>query len=225
MRTRILAGSLALATAAVLAGGVTYAKYTDSETSPEQALSMGKFDLSTRNADLTNIGPIPVPSPKFPIDITNARPASVWSTLDGGIKQVIVENTGTLPGALSVDVDPIVDSENTCLDPETEAGDNTCGDDQGELSSQQLISVVASRAVYHPRWLFIPAYWSCDGALPGAFQTVESAEASGAFSFGPLAAGEARCLTAYTYLPDQDDNNLVQGDSLQFDVAMRLAQL
>ncbi len=218
MRTRFLAASIALATAAVLAGGATYAKYNDAEKTKTQSMVSGTFSVDTVNPLGAN----------FPITIDNARPASVWSVLVGGTKQVVVRNTGSLPGALSVDVDAIVDAENVCLDPEVESGDVTCADaaSGGELSSQQLINVRASNA-HHIVGGFGPFrydFWTCDPVLPGAFQTVASTD-TGAFSFGALASGDARCLTAFTYLPDLSNNNLVQSDSVKFDIAMHLDQL
>jgi predicted ribosomally synthesized peptide with SipW-like signal peptide len=220
MRTRLLAGSLALATAAVLAGGATYAKFNDTEQGQSQSVVSGTFSLDTVNPNL---------APTFPINITNAKPASVWSVLAGGTKQIIVQNTGSLPGNLSVNVANVVDSENGCLDPETEAGDTTCGTGatDGELSSQQLLSVRTSTArhnVINIGPIHLDLGWTCDPVLPGTFQTVAGSANPGAFSFGTLGAGAAKCLTAFTYLPDQANNNLVQSDSVTFDVAMHLDQ-
>jgi len=118
-----------------------------------------------------------------------------------------------LSGEVAIVIDGLQDFENGCLRPETNAGDVTCGadDDQGELSSQLLVTLTPGRPA------IIPA---CDPDPSLAPVTDTLAALNGRHV--PIGIVDnldrSLCLIVRQELPDRPDNNLVQGDTSSYDL-------
>jgi predicted ribosomally synthesized peptide with SipW-like signal peptide len=198
---RILKSLLVITAVAAIATGATSAYFSDTETSTGNTFTSGTLDLTVDNQNdplvvhITRSGLIPYPH---------------WSHSYGG--QWVLKNNGNIPGKFSMEIKNIQNLENSCIEPETTAGDVTCGAgiDQGELGGQMF-----------GKWLRNASPW---GGWGSTFSLSNASE--GSIVMGDtLNPGD----TVPVYLDLEWDtaanNNLAQGDSLSFDIVFHLDQV
>ena len=102
-----------------IAGGGTWAFFSDSEISQNNTLTAGTLDLQVGATDpcteSIDVGP-------------NLKPGDSGNAADW-----TVSNLGSVTGTLSIDMGSITNYENTRIEPEEAAGDTTTGATEGEL--------------------------------------------------------------------------------------------
>lgn len=135
---RILTSVFVIALVASATFGATRAFFSDTETSTGNVLTAGQIDL-TVTSEVNAIGPTCVfeNTPGGPLfNCTDLKPG------DSG-EATLHFNLTSNPAWACVLVDNVVDSDNTCVEPENEAeGAGVCGedDDGGELDDALLIT-------------------------------------------------------------------------------------
>ncbi|WP_207798569.1 hypothetical protein [Klenkia marina] len=105
---------------------------------------------------------------------------------------------------LGVTVAQLRQQEHSCTPPEVRAGDDTCGDDEGELAEQVVASVAAGR------------YTGGDCEPTTAAQPLDlfGATTSRLTVTGP------ECLLVVLDFPDGEDDDLAQSDALGFTLSL-----
>lgn len=201
---KIIIGLVIIAVVGTIAVGGTIAYFSDTQTSTGNNFTTGTIDLKVGNQD----GPTVVH-----ITRTNLQPNAPWTTQYGG--EWIIKNAGTIPGTVTVTIKNLKDHENGCLDPEIKAGDVTCGpgDDQGELGKGLLTHIV---------WGLNQAPW---GSLSPSFSSLSAAvgiPVTGALYH--LNAGESKAAYLNVSWDTSANDNLGQGDSVDFDIEFTLNQ-
>ncbi len=189
MKTKILISlSVIGAIAAIVIGG-TIAYFSDTETSSGNTFSAGTLDLKVNDKEGSTVDKI---------TITNAKPG------DSGSYTWTAKNVGTVAGKLSLVVSGITNDDNGCTEPETTAGDNSCGPTGGGELGQYIdvILKVAGNPIATTTLNLLPKTYS-DVANLGPSETVDvTLEWSIANTVG----------------------NIIQSDSASFDITFNLVQ-
>jgi len=201
MNKRILTSLAVIFAVAAIATGITWAYFSDTETSIGNTFTAGSLDLTIDGVH-TNVV-------KF--NVNNMRPGNQPKGT------YTLANVGTINGYLDIENIVVTNYENGCVDPEIGAGDVTCGNPG--LGEGELQDVVNLR-------LFID--YGCDGwistgditfynglvkNLPASFELNE-----------PLNAGGSRCIVALFDWWSTSNDNKAQGDSMIIDMTFELAQ-
>ena len=206
MNSKILLSVASIAAAGALIIGATFAYFSDTETSNNNTFTAGSLDLTVDGNNGVN-------TVKF--NLSNMKP------LDSPIyPSYVIRNAGSVTGYLDLESISFVSDENSCIEPETEAGDTTCdnpGVGQGELGE----------AIHAQMWLDE----TCNGMDPSDTNVLPTDSLVNTvpshFSTNyPLAAGDQVCfLSKFSYygLPSSVDNKTM-GDSMAFNMTFELAQ-
>ncbi len=201
---KILISLSVIGVVAAIAVGGTMAYFSDTVTSTGNSFTTGTLDLKVTNQD----DPLVVH-----ITRANLKPSASFTTNIGG--QWVLKNTGSVPGTVTVIIKNLKDHENSCTDPEVKAGDATCGpgDDQGELGKGLINRVI---------WGLNQAPW---GSLTPSFTKLSDAvgvPVTGAkYHLDP---GQSVNAILSLYWDTSVNDNLGQGDSVDFDVEFTLNQ-
>lgn len=194
--------SLTVITLAMLASiGGTAAYFSDTETSIGNSFSAGTLDL---NVDGGNTNVV-----KF--SVTNMRPGNQPRS------SYTLANVGTLNGYLDIENVTFSSDENGCGEPETEAGDMTCGNPgatEGELANVVNLRLFA------------------DTNGDGSISTGENVFYNGKVKDLPtnfelnqaLNAGTDTKVVALLDWWSTADDNKAQNDSMTIDMTFELAQ-
>ena len=202
MTKRILISLAIIGAVSAIVVGATTAYFSDTETASGNTFTAGTLNLQVGNDDpytehitIDNI----TPSPGFP--------DWVWV---GPV--YTVKNIGTLPGKLSIEFRNVVNEENGRREPEIEAGDES--EDSGELGEYlKLVNVTAK--IGTGKWT--PIYtWP--------YLSVNDTDGR-TFDIGILEAGETAKLDLDWWLSDDPNINVVQSDSVEFDIIFKLEQV
>ena len=133
---------------------------------------------------------------------------------------VCIKNGGTIDGAVTLQANNVKDLENTCIDPEGEAGDVTCAALQGELTDQLRVGI----ATYPPTGA------SC-AATPSPVRWVGFSQLQVGIDLVPLSAQTRQCVSFtvdWPASPDavgQLDRDRANGDAAEFDLLWTLSQV
>jgi len=219
---KVIGLTLAAILIAGIAGGGTWAFFSDSETSQNNTLTAGTLDLRVGATDpcteSINLG-------------TQIKPGDNDNAADWTIT-----NLGNISGTLKVEIGSITNYENTWLEPEQATGDTTSGATQGELGS--CIEVAFWLDVNRSGgWDTGDMYLRSDGAvinwvsgssLPaGAYDDLnnysgidwESTDGMPTLS----GAGDLDFVIEYSF-PGGANDNRAQSDSTVFDIIFTLEQ-
>lgn len=198
---KIVKSLIVIAAVAVLAVTATNAYFSDTETSVGNTFTSGTLDLKVGGQDDPNVAYVTV---------TNIKPAAPWTTQRG--QGFTLTNAGSIGGTVTATVKNLVNSENGCLEPETTAGDTTCGATEGELGSLLI----------HTRWLLNQAPW---GSFGPSFANLDAANGVAVtdanFHLNP---GESKSYYFQNYWDTSPSDNLAQGDGVSYDVEFVLNQ-
>ena len=109
----------------IFAGAGTMAYFNDAETSYGNTLTAGTLDLTVNGNNDPDV---------VHITVDNIKPGLSMATYNWNL-----QNTGSLPGILSITVSPIINYENGQNEPEALV-DGTTGDQEGELGASIVVS-------------------------------------------------------------------------------------
>ncbi|QZY28761.1 hypothetical protein [Nocardioides coralli] len=216
---------VASATAALglCAGVATTAFLLDADDNPDNRLTSGSIELfgSPRQdaAAAASCSPADLAADDWRATFTlpsfgDLRPGETRATT------VCLRNGGTIDGAVSVQATDVRDFENTCIDPESEAADVSCGPLQGELSDQLRFGIAT----------YTPTGASCLATpAPQQWLTMDQLKAGTGVSALPGGAHTCVSLTVdWPMAPDAVgplDRDRANGDSAEFDLVWTLAQV
>ncbi len=121
---KIIKSLAVIVAVAAIGAGATFAVFSDTEVSEGNTLSAGTLDLKVDGEDYPNIETM---------TFADVKPGDSFS------KTWKVRNTGSLDGKVKIKIDNIVSNDEGCNDPEKEAeeleyGSASCGDNEGELA-------------------------------------------------------------------------------------------
>jgi hypothetical protein len=223
MRKARLFGTASAAAALGLCAGVTTtALLVDGDDQENNQLSSGSIELFASTDLVAPVTTCPVAdlaaddwSPTFLLpafaDLVPGDSRSVT---------VCIRNGGSVDGAVTLQATDVEDLENTCIDPEGEVGDVSCGPLQGELSHQLSIGVSSQQAS------------GADCALPGASERWFSfADLQQGIDLVSLSAMSNSCITFvvdWSQAPDASgslDRDRANGDAVKFDLVWTLTQV
>jgi len=193
----ILKSLAVIVAVAGVAGGITYAYFSDTETSNANTFSAGTLDL---NLDGGNTNVV-----KF--NVSNMKPGDQPTA---GYK---VKNVGTVNGFLDLENVSVADQENVCTEPEVEAGD-TPSSSQGELSSVVNVRLFVDNGC--DGWISTGDNVFYNGKvknLPSNFELNE-----------PLNTGSQKCVQALFDWWSTANDNLAQSDSMTLNFGFELGQ-
>jgi hypothetical protein len=117
---------------------------------------------------------------------------------------------GAVPAAVTVQVTRLVQLENECLEPESDAGDETCLPQQGELAGQ--LQATAAAGVFDDR------NGACEARGPRAGLGLLSPDRVELTLFDGQGWDDVDCLHLELTFRDLTDNNLAQSDTVDFDL-------
>jgi len=191
----------AMLSAAVI--GATASFFNDTETSAGNVLGSGTLDLKVDNQDDPYV---------YYFDVRDLKPT------DGGEHTFNLKNTGSITGALSMEIKNYINDGNGLLEPEIEAGDASDGIGEGELDQQTMVKI----------WLDDDCQNDYDANdemifedyadnIPTDVDLLENRNIS-------LAENEIQCIALAYEFEEGLDNNLAQGDSFGFNILFGLEQ-
>lgn len=194
---KILAGVAALA-AVSLVGGGTYAYFTDTEVTPDLSLAAGTLDLGIQGTPT--------------LTLANLAPGAT------GKFDFALDNFGTLPGDLSLQVVITESNDNACNEPEdrAEGGDGVTPHDAcgaaGELVDAVVLTIKDDHSIT-PDWT-------------GTIRQLRDETVAARHAWFMLDApngGSTRLLSIGYSIPTTVGNE-IQSDSVKFHVNMQLDQ-
>ena len=212
---------LAASIAIILIAGMfaslgTMAWFNDTETVSVDDIQAGTLNLQVGANDPCTVH----------VTISNIAPG--WSR----DFIVTITNTGTLTGRLSVEFSAITNLENTCEEPEQAEGDDPASS-EGELGDY----LGAAPYIYIPAGVWPPDACSFafpDGKSPanhplntlgGQTYTMDATGwGDGWESLNVLAPGDSRTFVLNFLLQGPGTGNIVQSDSVEFDIIFHLDQ-
>lgn len=198
---KILTSVLTIALVVTVVGGATIANFFDTETSNGNTFTAGSLDLKLDGGD-TNVV-------KF--TVANMQPGN---QPHGSYN---LKNAGSLNGFLDIESIVVSSFENGCVEPEIEAGDDTCEDgaDQGEL--QNVLDLRLFVDYGKDGWISTGDNVFFNGkmsTLPASFDLNEALNAGADFNIVAL-------VDWHAVTPN---NNLAQSDSVTLDMTFELGQ-
>jgi predicted ribosomally synthesized peptide with SipW-like signal peptide len=183
--------------AVALSGMGAYAWFYDTESSPANSFTAGTLDLKLNGADA------PV-SHTFTNLVPGSQPNLSWT----------LKNDGSITGYLDIESISVVSDDNGCNDPETEAGDQTCGNGGGELDD-----IVGLRLMLDANcngW-----YEATDTIL---YDGVPSGIGAAYDSNISIPAGGTTCVNVLVNWTSTNSDNLAQGDDMTLAMVFQLGQ-
>lgn len=153
------------------------------------------------------------------VGATSATPIEIDDMYPGlaVTRPYTVALTATAPDAnLALAIEALVDLERACNRPETQSGDTSCGEFDGEMSEQLLLSALLTDGD------------DCEDTTEAtsvlAPTTLRDAATIGVLDLGAIVeSGTERCLLLTFDLPRAADN-LVQSDLARFDLVVHAEQ-
>lgn len=220
---RIIGLTLAAILIVGIAGGGTWAYFTDSETSQNNTLTAGTLDLQVGATDPCTES----------IDIgTQIQPGDSGNAADW-----TATNLGNVSGTLKIEIGSITNYENTRTEPEEAAGDTTTGATEGELGDFVDIAVwldIDRSGGWNAGDMYLKSdgtvvNWISGGSLPSeAYDDINNyASLSWDSTDGmPTITGSGTLdfMVEYNFPTDSNDNR-TQGDSCVFDITFTLEQV
>jgi spore coat-associated protein N len=210
---RILLSLLTVGLAASLAVGATRAYFSDTETSTGNTFTAGTLDLKVDDKDDPNV---------VHVSLTGMKPGSTASY------SWTLKNAGSLAGKPWIEITNLKNYDNDCNDAEIAAPDDTCGNPglgDGELGQYLMMKLNAPGSVgyVYPNDPSCVGgnqcsvnYWSGRGHIDGIIDGQTWDTIAPASSLAPMVL-EFQIPTTV--------GNIIQSDSLEFDVVFHLEQV
>jgi predicted ribosomally synthesized peptide with SipW-like signal peptide len=196
----ILSLSIIVAVAAVVVGA-TGAWFSDTETTVGNTFTSATLDLTVDGGNVNVVA----------FNNYSVKPGSQPK------HKFTLNNTGGLAGYLDIENIVVSSDEHICLDPETDAGDATCGNPG--LGKGELADVINLR-------LYID--YGCDGSYSSGdvyFYNGLASGVAGNYELDePLAAGGQVCIVALLDWWSTPDDSKAMTDTMNLDMEFELAQ-
>lgn len=207
---KLLLALLGLGLGGMVVYNVTAALFTDVETTQDSTFTAGTLDMNVDGNNGTAFDNIVVSN------------IGVDGTVSG-TKTWTINNTGSVPGNLTMQVTNVVNNENGCNEPEALV-DTTCDDpgaDQGELGGVIATSVDLDTDAAGPNAATTVINSDLATADAGQYLTQWTANAGTV----TIPAGGSLTVTMDWSNDPASYGNEIQSDSLEFDVQFDLEQV
>jgi len=208
----LAASIIVILVAGLFAGAGTMALFSDTENIGVHDINAGTLDLKLDGGDVV-----------VPVTINNIAPG--WS------KEFTwkLQNTGTLPGKLSVEITTVTNKENGQNEPEA-ADDSTSGDLEGELGAYLLVNK-QHFSLYPFTWNHVGRLTTQDDFQAHGGKPLNECGGRTYYSIGHMSQpdlgildpGESQTYYLSLTLPS-NVGNIIQSDSVEFDIIFHLDQ-
>lgn len=211
---RILLSVFSISLALVLAVGATVAVFSDTETSEGNTFTAGTLDLKVDGEDDG--------STVAHIELSDMKPG------DTAQYQWTLSNTGSLSGQPWIEIVNLVDNDNNCNEPESDV-DGSCGDPgpgEGELSPNLLMQINAagSTGYEHPN-----AQVCFDASGTGRICPLDFWASYGQVGqsevWEVIGPGSSTAPMVLEFSIPESVGNIIQSDSVEFDIVFHLDQI
>lgn len=196
MKRKVLLSVLALVVTIAMVAGISFAYFSDTETSNGNTFTAGTLDLKINGDDVNVVA----------FNVTNMSPGNQPK------RSYVLENAGSLSGKLNITSIAVGNFENGIIEPEASAGDVT--DPLGELGDVVNIRLVVDYG--GDGWIStgdVTLYNGKVSAMPGSI----------IFNEAMSAGGTVNILALLDWWSTPDDNK-AQGDSMTIDLTFELTQ-
>ena len=205
----VLGSVLVIGIVAAMMTAGTQSWYSDTETSVGNTFTAGTLNLKVGNYDPCTVH----------VGKNNIAPGD--ELYGGGYCGLWkINNTGTIDGRLSFNITNLVDNDNGLTEPEESDGDTTGGDGEGELSEYLKVTVVVTDPDGTPHKV-----WPIGIAEKTLRETADAGEITITGDPGLLEGGETGTFHLKIIPLDNSVGNIVQSDSVEFDVIFHLNQV
>jgi len=201
--------------AGIFAGAGSLAIFSDTETSKGNTFTAGTLDLKVSSTE-SPLGDDPY---IVHFSLSDMKPGD-----ETGYYKWVLKNVGSLTGTVTIEINAIANKENGRNEPEKKAGDTG---PPGELGDYLEVGMG-----------FGPSGWSCPSAYYGIWQGFNYVISDGwtysaTYTLGPneevawfmkFSLDDDLTLWDGAFFIDVDDN-IIQGDSLEFDIIFHLEQV
>lgn len=211
---KILMSLITIALVSVVAVGATRAYFSDTETSTGNNFTAGTLDLKVDSQNDPNI---------VHVTLSNMKPGQIASYM------WTLSNVGSLSGKPWIEITNLKNYDNDCNDPETAAPDITCGNPglgEGELGANLMMKLNApgGGGYVYPHGPCVNGgnqctvnYWSSLGHIDGVIDgQVWDTVAPFSTLAGPM---------VLEFEVPTTTGNIIQSDSVEFDVVFHLEQV
>jgi len=195
MDKKILVSMILVGLVAALAGAGLYAYFSDTEKSTGNTFTAGTLNLKVGDQDPTT----------WKITVSNMYPGQTGST------SVVVANTGSLNGKLSISFSSLVDDENGITEPESELSDDETSGELAENLKLEIFIDENGNGMYDSGTDVLIYSGTCDGIT------------SGGLTGYSLDAGVSKTMVV-KYAIDSSVGNIIQSDKAGFDITFSLVQ-
>lgn len=209
---KIIASLAMIVLVGTLVVGATRAIFSDTETSFDNTFVAGTLDLKVDGEDDG--------ATVAHIELSDMKPG------DTQTYSWTLSNSGSLTGKPWIEIVNLVDSENSCNEPELTVPDSTCGDLEGELSDYLFLQINAPgiTGYWHPNKpeCISPSLKNCplgtwEALGPVIGNTGEIWEQIAPFS-------SVKPMVLEFSIPESV-GNIIQSDSVEFDIVFHLDQI
>ncbi|MBU0978246.1 MAG: TasA family protein [Patescibacteria group bacterium] len=207
---KLLLGLLVLALGAMTIRNLTSALFTDTERTEDSTFTAGTLNINVDENDGTVFDNIVVSN------------IGVDGTVSGG-KTWTINNTGSVPGNLQMQMMSVVNNENGCNEPEALV-DGTCADpgpDQGELGGVVATVVILDDDATGPNAPATVVTSTLATADAGSYLSQWNSNAG----IVTIPAGGSLTVTMNWSNNPASYGNEIQSDSLSFDVQFDVVQV
>jgi len=217
---KILISLMTLVVVAGMIGGGAFAYFSDTETSTGNTFTAGTLDLKI-DADPLPGTPDWVDDPNVPNVNDLAVLLGIEDTVNkmkpGDTDGIIIgiKNAGSIDGIADLHIKNVVNKDNGCTEPEADVPDCSCGpDDGGELGANVLVTILYNGA---------PVSYEASGDPVLADTPLDDLECNNII-LGALDANATGAITMTFTIPGTV-GNIIQSDSVEFDVEFSLDQV
>jgi predicted ribosomally synthesized peptide with SipW-like signal peptide len=205
---KIIIGLVMVLALGIIVSRATAAWFSDTETSTGNTFSAGTLDLKADGLEGAQV---------VHITRTNMVPYAHWSHSYGG--QWMLQNTGTVPGKLTMTIQNIQNGTPTCNGPKVAA-----------LAAAGLPACVPGSATGGRLGDLLFGVWSRNEAPWGYLSSVYTPfNSMGGVAISPVTLNPGESIAAYLDLEWDTHagtlDNTAQGDTLSFDVVFNLDQV
>lgn len=209
MKVKLLTNLLVMCIAASLIG-VSFANFSDTETSTGNVMQAGTLDLKVDGQDDPNVAHI---------DVSCMKPGQTV------YQYWVLKNVGCIDGKLSIQFANIVNNENSYLEPEITAGDTTPG--TGELGGFLYVLMKWRQPAGTGTWreiYMVPYGHTFINHLSGPYYGGECSPPNAGIDMPVLGQDDEVEIELRLWWHPRTDDNRAQSDSVSFDVVFALTQ-
>ena len=210
----ILGSSAAIVAAAALIAGGTFASWSDFVEVQDNSATAGFLELSLDGNQGNAVSAF---------SVSNLAPGVTNTPQDRKQYIAAADSDPVMQANLFLTLKDLVGVEDGCTTA-SEAAAGGCSTAEGELPENAHISITATPASTNNAGNRFCSSTSANNTINVFSGTVRALETKGKTLIKEMTTGTDTCLSSRISLPVAPNNNVVQGDSMTFDVRLDLEQ-